>query len=171
MALRERRVARQRWAVPVTGAGVLLLALLVAGLTSASSQDAQTAAKGGCRGLAKSVRADFKKLDADDSGRISLKEARRAMVSDFKAMDLNRNGVVTIGDVQAEFDRTGGGTANRPLAKYLPYDGNGNGRITKKEYVGKVRKQMFRPMDSSGDGEVRVGEAVSFTTERAPGCG
>lgn len=160
----------QRWAVPVAGAVVLLVALMVAGLTSASP-NAETAASGGCKGLAKSVKKDFAKLDADKSKTVDLIEAKRDIGADFKDMDLNRNGVVSVQDVQLELDRTGGGQANRPLEKYLPFDSNGNGKITKKEYVAKVRKRMFRPMDANEDAIVTVKEAIAFTAKRAPGCG
>jgi Ca2+-binding EF-hand superfamily protein len=108
------------------------------------------------------LRADFKRLDKNDDRVIDAREARLAMVADFKASDVNHDGVITLRDVQISLNRARGGRATGSINRYLPYDTNHNGRITRGEYVAAVRQQMFKPMDSNHDGRITLSEALSF---------
>ena len=84
------------------------------------------------------------------------------MKIDFVDADVNGDRLVTIADVQRELSKSGGGRAEKPLEYYMPYDGNGDGRITRREYVRAVTRQFFGPMDTDGDGSVSLQEAVIF---------
>ena len=115
------------------------------------------------------IRTDFKKVDADGNGTIDRNEAERAMRADFKAMDLDRNGVVTLADIQRDVTKSRAGKAKPPLSRYLPYDTNGDGKITEQEYLVAVRRQIYEPMDSNRDGKIALGEALAFHTARKGG--
>lgn len=108
------------------------------------------------------IRDDFAAIDGDGSGAVEPAEARKAILADFRRMDLNRDGVVTIDDVQAELDANGGGKATGSVSDHLPHDANGDGEITEREYVADVFESIHEPMDVDSDGEVTADEAVAY---------
>ena len=146
---------------------LLLLAVLAfsgcggdGGDDTSSSQQAKRPAAGDKRGAA--LERDFARADADRDGAIDKAERSRQIRSDFRDMDLDRNGVVTIEDVALEARRSGPPGAERDpgeLSDHLPFDGNRDGRITAAEYEAYVLRRVAGPLDRDGDGRTTLEEA------------
>jgi len=113
-------------------------------------------------GLIRFVRTQFRRADRNHDGRLSRVEFDASIIKDFKAMDLNRDGVVTIADIQLDLKHAHAGKANRPLPFYLPYDTNGDGRITQREYLRTITRTIMRPMDANHDGKISLREAINW---------
>lgn len=163
------RGSSARWVV----AGLVLASLVAAGCgSSKSTTGSSNAHKGGAvgtrrakchpnRALVAFIRRDFKRIDRNGNRMIDAREARSAMVGDFRAMDVNHDGVVTLKDVRQSV-KPGAAKPTGPVSHYLPYDANGDGRITEAEYVRTIHAGMFDRMDKNHDGRISLAEALAF---------
>ena len=136
--------------------------------TTAGTATATTEAPS-AESLEKFIRADFEQDDSDGNSRLDEAEADAAAKQDFADTDVNGDGVLTIADVQQEFDEARGGRADRPLSYYLPYDANGDGEIAEREYLEAIAAEIQESMDTDGNREITVEEAVAFHQEPVAG--
>jgi Ca2+-binding EF-hand superfamily protein len=103
------------------------------------------------------IEEDFASADESNSGRLERDEVLATLRRDFEAMDLDRDGVVTIKDIRMELAGQKGaprGVKVPPLSEHLPYDANGDGRITFDEYREHVQREIVTKMDGDGDGTI-----------------
>ena len=105
----------------------------------------------------------FRNADGDHDGVLDRAEIDAEVDQDFGALDYNGDGVVTIEDVyNEEQGRPDGAEPTQDLAQHLPYDGDGDGTITREEYRSHVEAELLADMDANGDGIVSFGEYRAF---------
>lgn len=105
----------------------------------------------------------FKRVDVDGDGRITPEELRRDAAIDFDRYDLDRDGVLSRQEVEAQqrlhLEKAGGLGRLTPaqfrqmvdsVASY--YDFDGDGRITREDYI--QRGISLLKADFNGDGVV-----------------
>lgn len=118
-------------------------------------------------------------LDADNSGRLSLREVKGA-ANRLKTADKNGDGRITLDEIPdtvrftvsrgsgysgGQLVQVGGGRAGgvAPAAKpagpewFIRMDKNGDGDITPREFLGE--EEQFKKLDTNGDGFIELKEA------------
>jgi Ca2+-binding EF-hand superfamily protein len=108
----------------------------------------------------------FRKMDANQDGRVSAREHARGAGAMFKAMDADRNGRVTAGEMTAAQSKVGNQRADGmdSAGKIRAVDRNGDGVLSASEHAAGSRA-MFARMDRDRDGalderEFAAGHAV-----------
>ncbi|TWO70884.1 hypothetical protein FN976_13050 [Caenimonas sedimenti] len=108
----------------------------------------------------------FRKMDANQDGRVSAREHARGAGAMFRAMDADRNGRVTAAEMTAAQAKVGNQRADGmdSAGKIRAVDRNGDGVLTPREHAAGSRA-MFTRMDRDGNGalderEFAAGHAV-----------
>jgi Ca2+-binding EF-hand superfamily protein len=128
--------------------------------------------------VSREVNSLFAALDANNDGRLSLREMRTA-TERLKSLDKNQDGCLTadeipetltvsfglgtVGSFRGQPAQFAGATATVPSARtsgpewFIRMDRNGDGDITPREFLGTP--EQFKKLDSNGDGFVDPKEA------------
>lgn len=93
------------------------------------------------------VLADFDRIDVDGDGVISIAEYRALQIARWPRIDRNGDGYLTLED----FPRFAEGRARRLLAGIAALDANGDGRISRDEFVNGPAP-LFHRADRNADG-------------------
>ena len=93
------------------------------------------------------VLADFDRIDANGDGVISPAEYRDFQITRWPRIDRNGDGDLTLDD----FPLFAAGRAGKLLAEAAYLDVNGNGRISRDEFI-HGPAPLFRRADRNGDG-------------------
>lgn len=109
---------------------------------SASGAAGLVLAHGGGRG------AHWGGLDADGDKVVTPAEIEAAAAARFAAIDANRDGQVTVEEIQAQRERL---RAERQAKQLARLDRNGDGRVTQDEFVA-ARTERMKRLDRNGDG-------------------
>jgi hypothetical protein len=150
---------------------VAAIALLGAacGSSKSSSKAASTtttATAATAKAMTDQVTTWFTAADTNHDGRIDQSEADAVITSDFHAMDLNHDDVITMDDITIDVANMKGVPAPPgPISTELPADKDNNGRIDLSEYK-QYALEESAPLDPSKDGGVTFDEAVKV---RVPG--
>lgn len=91
--------------------------------------------------------ADFDRIDANGNGVISIDEYRYLQIARWPRIDRNADGHLSVDD----FPLFAAGRARRLLAEVTDLDANGNGRISREEFVNGPAP-LFRRADRNDDG-------------------
>ena len=110
---------------------------------------------------------DFDRADQDDDGHVNGDERAAQVQTDFFAMEITGDGVVTMADVHADAQRHGRRPSGR-LSDHLGFDGNGDERVEPGEYEQDVTT-WFAPMDADGDGSYSWDEVRTFHEDLGSG--
>lgn len=114
---------------------------------------------GACPALAQSqdpvqqLLANFARVDVNGDGAISRAEYRTAQEARWPQIDRNGDGFLTLDD----FPRIAAGRARTQLAEIAYLDANGDGRISRSEFV-DGEPPLFRRADRNGDGSLTRSE-------------
>jgi hypothetical protein len=96
--------------------------------------------------------------DTNGDGSISRAEAQAAAETRWTRMDVNRDGQLN----QADRDQMG---AQQPAPMFQRLDSDGNGTITREEFMAAVERR-HAAMDSNSDGNVTAAERQANRPER-----
>ena len=101
------------------------------------------------------IDAQFKTMDTDGNGRLSPDEHSAGAKRMFDAMDANKDGTVTIAEMDAIHKNIPGkqpkGSDLSSVEKIKAVDKNGDGLLSAEEHADGSRK-MFNKMDTDRDG-------------------
>lgn len=101
------------------------------------------------------IDAQFKAMDADGDGRLSPDEHAVGAKRMFDTMDANKDGTVTIAEMDAVHKNIPGKEAKSSdlssVEKIKAVDTNGDGQLSAEEHAAGSRK-MFGKMDTDRDG-------------------
>lgn len=97
--------------------------------------------------------ANFDTVDFNGDGRISLAEYRSVQVARWPQIDRNGDSYLSLDD----FPRIAAGRAKTQLAQIAYLDTDGDGRISRSEFVGG-QPLLFRRADRNGDGALTRSE-------------
>ena len=101
------------------------------------------------------VDAQFKTMDTDGNGRVSPDEHAAGAKKMFDAMDANKDGTVTIAEMDTIHKNIPGkqpkGSELSSVEKIKAVDKNGDGLLSAEEHADGSRK-MFSKMDTDRDG-------------------
>ena len=86
----------------------------------------------------------FPNFDRDGNGVVTRDEMRATAVEQFEKNDANKDGRVTLDEVQA-------GEQARHAAHFAAKDKDGDGKLSRAE-VAEMPDQMFKHLDQNGDG-------------------
>ena len=107
--------------------------------------------------------AYFNEADTDSDGIVNQAEINAVADADFDDLDYNGDGVVTIEDIyNDEQGAPEGAERNMDLSSHLPYDADGDGRITQEEYELHLETELLAEMDGNGDGQVSFAEYRAY---------
>ncbi|MBV9425188.1 MAG: hypothetical protein JOZ98_19930 [Solirubrobacterales bacterium] len=116
------------------------------------------------------VRRWFLTADRNHDGVIDRAEARRAIVADFRRIDVDRDGAVTLKDIGIDFRRIGRPPVVKPsLAYYFPFHKARGGSIRLVEFERAMVVRAGR-MDRNRDGRYSWREVRAFYTQRFGRC-
>lgn len=100
----------------------------------------------------------FSDADRNHDGQVTLAEMKATKAEGFKKLDVDRNGVLTIGDVSRWSMVMGRKGADQRWAQFkADFDANSDGQLTRVEFVNSV-SPAFRIADRNGDGVVTAAE-------------
>ena len=99
------------------------------------------------------VLADFDRIDADGDRFISIAEYRDLQIARWPRIDRNADGYLTLDD----FPRFAAGRARRLLAEIADLDADGDGRISRDEFI-HGPAPLFRRADQNADGSLTRAE-------------
>lgn len=97
--------------------------------------------------------ANFERIDVNGDGAISRAEYRKVQLARWPQIDRNGDGVLTIDD----FPRIAADRARTQLGEIAYLDTDGDGRISKSEFV-DGDNPLFRQVDQNGNGVVTRSE-------------
>lgn len=98
----------------------------------------------------------FKTADTNKDGVLGSKEIQSSIEKDFKGMDSNNSGLVTLDDIyNPDQAIPEGGIKDLNLSSHLPYDIDNNQAITLEEYQISIKPQLIA-MDADSDGQVTL---------------
>ena len=99
------------------------------------------------------------KADADRDGAVSLAEFRQARAGQFSKLDRNGDGAISSADAPRLAKRGKGGERMAEMTK--AFDANGDGRVTRDEFVDGPAL-VFGRADANGDQTVSPAELDAF---------
>lgn len=99
------------------------------------------------------VLADFDRIDTDGDRVISIAEYREFQSARWPRIDRNADGFLTLDD----FPRFAAGRARRLLAEIADLDADGDGRISRDEFI-HGPAPLFRRADQNADGSLTRAE-------------
>ncbi|MBV9425187.1 MAG: EF-hand domain-containing protein [Solirubrobacterales bacterium] len=148
--------------VGLVGFGFVVVAVLGAAalIVPASSSQAAQAARGS--DLQKLLRRSFLAADRNHDGYIDQREARMAIDADFKSMDVDHDGVLSLRDIRKGFAQIKRPAAVVPnLAYYFPFHRGRGGAVRLAEYQ-RAMLARVKGMDANHDGRYSWLEGRSF---------
>ncbi|MTH98382.1 EF-hand domain-containing protein [Roseibium sp. RKSG952] len=108
----------------------------------------------GRRGGPERMQRLFERFDINNEGGFSQKDVDTVIAQDFAKADTTGSGTLTLDEFKAFFK---GQSKDRQVRAFQRMDRNGDGTVTKEDFV-EITDQMFNRMDRNGDGELtRVG--------------
>ena len=115
--------------------------------------------------------ASFAGMDDNGDGLVSSVEHAKAVQAIFTMMDADRDGLVTVAEMDAARDAVGGSTEVSSEKKIEAGDSDNDGRLTLAEFVGGANA-LFARMDLNNDdmldrAEWDRGQATAFSTPNA----
>jgi hypothetical protein len=134
-----------------------LLACVMVGLTTGSA----------CAADGQRARQVFRQMDQNGDRALQFTEIQAARASLFDRLDANRNGFLDNGEAQAGLQRVReGGRLQMATAEGLEtqarrMDANGDGRITRAEFVQFIPDRLQRA-DANGDRSLSLSELRSL---------
>ena len=123
---------------------ILALLLLSGGAFPATAQS---------QDLFRQLLADFKKIDVNGDGLMSIAEYRMVQIARWSRIDRNGDSYLTLDD----FASIAAARVRTQLAKVSYLDADGDGRISRAEFV-NGQPLLFRRADSNGDGALTRSE-------------
>lgn len=106
----------------------------------------------------------FTRLDANGDGQLDAAELRQARAQRFERLDINRDGVVTAAE-QAEANnrmfRKAEALEGAMAIRFEALDADGNGKLSREEFVDSPGGGLAARLDKNGDGKVSKAEFMA----------
>jgi Ca2+-binding EF-hand superfamily protein len=116
----------------------------------------------------------FEAIDADSDGMITKAELRKA-VAQFKKLDTDQDGNISLAEASSQGGPGGPlgpggpggqfGDPNQMIDRLMQNDKNGDGKLTADELPGQMAQQMIRDGDKDGDGALSKVEITQAMQE------
>jgi len=117
--------------------------------------------------FAHGARGYFKSADADNDGKITQEEARRAADARFAKLDTNNDGVITQAEVDAVKQAHRAKFAAKADERFAKKDKNNDGKLSRDE-VPRMPEEIFKKMDTNNDGALSKEELHARGPHRGP---
>ncbi|MFC1642045.1 hypothetical protein ACFL5O_05060 [Myxococcota bacterium] len=137
------------------------MVLAVAGSLCFGSE-ASGKGKGKPRSAGDLIRGTFGALDTNKDGKLTHSELRAGFGSDFKQLDLNRDGTATTAEAVAVRQRS---RQQKKARLFALRDKNRDGRLTKAE--AQMSDKKFKRLDTGKDGSLTLAEASAPSPKKS----
>lgn len=139
----------------------IIPALVFSSVIFSSLASAAPRADGG-HGRGPGKHAHFQRWDANNDGKITRQEAMTAADRHFDEADADKNGALTLAEMQARHAQ------NKPSAeeRFAQRDANGDGKLSPQE-VPRMAKERFAKLDGNQDGFLSLEEMKAKHAEKA----
>lgn len=110
----------------------------------------------------------FQKLDRNKDGVLDRSEIEAQRARQFQRLDANKDGAIDQSEIEAvvkKREAKGGNGGDKILKQFKAADRDGDGRVTKAEFIEKL-PPWFKRADANGDGKVTRKELEDFIAER-----